>query len=88
MDETTETTKRKIHPESLQRMRDTGGEWFAYENKELGHPGLGHLTFMKCGPDCTFGEPPKVHPDTPQAIMWRYHLIGKVDLEIEKVVEL
>ena len=72
--------KYSASKEALETMQSIGGQWFAYQNVDLGHPELGHLTFLKCGKDCTFPIPPKVHPDTNKAIMWRYHLIGEVDL--------
>ena len=68
--------------ETLEVMRERGGEWFAYQNVDLGHPELGHLRFLKCGAGCTFKEAPERHPDSPEAgICWRYLLVGSINLE-------
>lgn len=78
----------KAEPEALERMRERGGEWYAYQNHDMGHPQLGHLKFLKCGHGCTFATAPTRMPDTPDgAINWRYILAGKVNLasgEIEQ----
>jgi len=79
---------RAVHEDPLSQMRERGGDWYAYQNHDMGHPELGHLAFMKCGPGCTFEEPPGKHPDTPGKIMWRYVLVGRVDLDEGKVVDL
>lgn len=68
-------------PEALKQMRERGGNWAAYENHDLGHPDLGHLRFLKYGPDCTLKEPPARYPDTSEGIGWRYVYIGTVNLE-------
>jgi hypothetical protein len=84
-------------PEALDQMRrisgrESGdgepGEWFAYQNHDLGHPGLGHLKFLRCGEGCTFGEPPRRLPDTPSEINWRYFLVGKVNLDTGEIEEV
>jgi len=76
----------EISPEALDAMHDAGltlgrHRWAAYQNKDLGHPDLGHLQFLAVGPDCTFPTPPKRHPDTATAINWRYCFVGWVNLE-------
>lgn len=67
-------------------MRDRPGTWAAYENHDLGHPNLGHLRFLKYGPDCTLKEPPEKYPDTSLGIGWRYVYIGTVNLETGEVI--
>lgn len=69
-----------VAPESMETMRRRGGTWAAYRNEYLGHPDLGHLTFLQYGPTCTFKTPPTRMPDSPQMIGWRYQLVGTVDL--------
>lgn len=53
-----------------------------YENRDLGHGGFGHRKFVSFGlPDSTFLSAlslPERLPDTPQAINWRYLLVGLV----------
>lgn len=76
-----------ISKEILEIMRSRGGDWYAYQNQDLGHKELGHLKFLKCGEDCTFFLPPKILPDTPLEINWRYVFAGKLDIktgELEK----
>lgn len=76
------TATEKAEPEALALMAERGGDWYAYQNQDLGHPELGHLKFLQCGSGRTFVEPPKRHPDTADgAINWRYWLVGKVDLK-------
>ena len=75
----------KPTPQALQAMRDRPGLWAAYENHDLGHPDLGHLRFLKCGPECTLKEPPARYPDTADFIGWRYVYIGTVNLETGEV---
>ena len=64
-----------------------GQTWFVYQNHAMDSASLGHLQFLCCGPGCTFAEPPARMPDIPQAIGWRYLLVGKVDFETGQIVE-
>lgn len=75
-------------PEALRLLRERGGRWFAYQNQDLGHPEVGHLVFLKCGPGCTFETPPERCPDYPEHIMWRYVLVGEVNLETGEIGSL
>jgi hypothetical protein len=75
-----------IDPITLALMQSRGGEWYAYQNHDLGHPQLGHLKFLKCGPDCTCKHPPQYMPDTETEINWRYILVGKVDLSLGRIL--
>lgn len=72
---------------ALETMRKRGGDWYAYENRDLGHPHAGHLKFLQCGEGRTLKSPPKRHPDTASEINWRYLLVGPVNLESGKVEE-
>lgn len=74
-------------PEALATMRERGGRWFAYRNEDLWHPELGHLKFLQCGEGRTYTEPPKRLPDMPDAINWRYWLIGRVDMKTGEIVK-
>lgn len=65
---------------SLAQMRDRGGEWAAYQNMDMGHRGLGHLMFLRYGPECTYKKPPNRMPDTSTLLCWRYFFVGKIDL--------
>jgi len=75
----------KADGQALEQMQRMGGDWFAYQNMDMGHPDLGRLRFLKCGEDCTFKEPPNRHPDMPSEILWRYWLVGKLNLETGEV---
>lgn len=81
-------TLDEIDSEALDKMRERGGRWFAYQNQDLGHYELGHLQFLQCGENCTFKTPPDRMPDTHDKINWRYYIIGEVDLESGEVIEL
>jgi hypothetical protein len=70
---------------ALAKMRKRGGDWFAYQNHELGHPGLGHLQFMQCGKGCTYETPPGSYPE---ALGWRYLPVGKVNLATGLIEEV
>lgn len=74
---------------TMRRFADAtpGTRWAAYQNVELGHPGLGHLQFLAIGPGCTFHEAPKRMPDTKTAINWRYWFCGWVNLETGQIEE-
>jgi hypothetical protein len=79
----------KPEPEALAQMRERGGEWFAYQNMDLGSRDIGHLTFLKVGPGQTFVTPPERRPDFPGGSLgWRYLLVGKVDLETGEIREV
>ena len=71
----------RVSEQALEQMRRLGGDWYAYQNMEIGHYDAGMLRFLKCGEDCTLKEPPKRHPDMPSEILWRYWLVGKLNLE-------
>jgi len=62
-------------------------KWYAYQNHDLGHPGIGHLQFLAVGPGCTFKTPPERYPDTQHGLGWRYILVGKVNLETGAIEE-
>ena len=73
--------------DALAQMRARGGDWFAYLDGLIEAPrrnGLiadGRVTrYLKCGPGCTFETPPATHPDLDGQILWRYCLIGQVNL--------
>jgi len=70
---------------SLDRMRGLGGDWAVYQNHDVGHRNLGHLSFIKYGPGCTHRVPPNQHPDTPKMFGWRYLFVGYVDLHEGKI---
>ncbi len=70
-----------LDAEVLATMRQRGGTWACYQNHDLGHREVGHLRFLKYGPDCTFSVPPASYPDTPDCIGWRYLYVGTVNLE-------
>jgi hypothetical protein len=76
----------KPSPEALKAIRERGGNWAAYQNQDLGHYDLGHMRFLKYGPECTLKEPPQRYPDTSDCIGWRYVLVGTVNLETGEVV--
>jgi hypothetical protein len=67
-----------ISPDTARTLRQQGGTWAIYENVDLGHPGIGHLKFLRVGGGCTFQEPPKRLPDTETEINWRYWLVGTI----------
>ncbi len=71
--------------EALKQMQDRGGTWAAYQNVALDSADLGHMRFLKYGPDCTLKEPPQRYPDTAESIGWRYVYIGTVNLEAGEV---
>lgn len=79
--------KAKPEEESLQQMRERGGTWAAYQNCAMDSAGLGHLKFLKVGPDCTYQEPPERLPDTPEQINWKYLFVGTVNLETGEIDE-
>ncbi len=66
---------------ALAKMRKRGGRWAAYQNHELGHPGLGHLQFLQYGKGCTYVGLPKTYPMDKDALGWRYLLVGLVNIE-------
>lgn len=72
--------------EALATMRERGGSWACFQNHDLGASNVGHLQFIKYGPDCTFKTPPEKCPDTQHALGWRYVLVGVVDLETGDIV--
>ena len=76
----------KPTPQALQAMRDRPGTWAAYQNMALDSADLGHLRFLKYGPDCTLKEPPQHYSDTSLGIGWRYVYVGTVNLETGEVV--
>jgi len=78
----------KVAADLLPVIQKRGGDWYAYQNHDLGHPDVGHLQLLQCGKGCTFPEPPEKMPDSHLGIGWRYLLVGKVDLETGEVVAL
>jgi hypothetical protein len=81
----------KPDQKTLQLLRERlkpGQTWFAYQNHAMDSASLGHLQFLCCGHGCTFTEPPARMPDSHLGIGWRYLLVGRVDLETGKIVEL
>ena len=75
-------------PEALEQMRDAPYNfWAAYQNEDLGHHGLGDLTFLACGPGSTLGDPPVRMPDFHDRINWRYQFAGYVNLETGSIVK-
>ncbi len=80
---------RDIDPEPLEKMRKSGGSWYAYQNHDLASGLVGSLLFMKCGPGCNVAEPPHQYPDgTSVGPGWRWRLVGRVDLGDGKVLDL
>lgn len=77
----------KVESKALEQMKQIGGTWAAYQNLAMDSADLGHLKFLKIGPGCTFQEPPKRMPDTPDQIGWRYGFIGWVNTETGEVEE-
>ena len=49
--------------------------------------GLGHLQFLKVGPDCTFETAPQRMPDTQNSIDWRYLHVSFVNMETGQIEE-
>ena len=79
-------------PASLDAMRmQTGdgkpGEWYAYQNHDLGHGNLGHLQFLRCGEGCTHTTPPDKAPDSVSGFGWRYQPVGRGNLETGLIEE-
>ncbi len=59
-----------------------GARWFAYQCRDLYYRPVSHMgdvTYLACGPDCTYKEPP---PFCPGPNVWHAMspLIGKLDL--------
>lgn len=84
------TTKDPVSAEALEQMRAAPDSWtwYVYENQDLGHPCLGELWFLACGPDCTYRTPPAQSPDSHLGIGWRYRLVGVLDRETGRVMDL
>jgi hypothetical protein len=75
-------------PEVMSILRErlkTGQRWAAYQNHALDSANLGHLQFLKVGPDCTFETAPERMPDSQHGIGWRYLFVGFVNTEIGKI---
>ena len=72
---------QKVPSESLDQMKYSGGDWYAYQNQVMDSCGLGHIIYLKCGEGCTHKTPPKNAPDGNYGLGWKYRLIGKVELE-------
>jgi hypothetical protein len=68
---------------TMRRSKEENPTWefYAYENHDLGHPLVGHMQFLACGPDNTHKTPPSRMPDTDTSLGWRYVFVGKVNLE-------
>lgn len=64
------------------------GRWYAYQNRDMGHPQLGHLQFLHCGPGNTFKTPPNRMPDTARSLGWRYLLVGVVNLSTGSIEDI
>lgn len=78
--------KPRIDPGPLAEMRALGGNWYAYQNHDLGHPEAGRIAFLKYGEDCGCATPPPHYPDTPEiGLGWRYLPIGQVDLDAAEI---
>jgi hypothetical protein len=72
--------KRKVHPDTLQKLRQAGGRWAAYENQALDSHDAGRLQFLKYGNGCTHSFAPAHAPDSDAGLGWKYHHIGYVEL--------
>jgi len=90
----------KIDNSALTQMQLLGDDgknrWYAYQNHDMGSPTLGHVKFLRCGPDCGIKEAPKgTLPDfqnkgpgtAPSTINWRYQYVGVVNIETGEIEE-
>jgi hypothetical protein len=69
------------HHATVQRWLDRGDGVAVYENKDLGHPDLGHRKFASYGSPAAqleAEEAPERLPDIGGQINWRYALVGTV----------
>ena len=51
-----------LDPDVVADLRQRGGKWAVYENKELGSPKAGQLVCLRYGEGCTFTIPPDKAP--------------------------
>ena len=78
MDKTLDLTG---YEEDVALMESRGGTWFVYRCEAMDSAELGQLRFLKCGPDCTFKNPPNQFPDAPGLTPgWKYCLVGELPL--------
>lgn len=80
----------KPEAEALALMRERGGTWHAYQCFDLGLSNLGHIKFLKVGPDCTFVKPPERFPGHAYTDGAAYLHVGRVNTdngEIEQISE-
>jgi hypothetical protein len=77
----------KVHEKTISVLRARPGDWFAYRNEAMDSADGGNFIYLKCGPGCTFEEPPTTGPDGPWGAGWKYVLYGQVDLDTGLVVK-
>lgn len=81
---------RVVGAVTLKTLREapTSETWYTYQNHDLGSYEVGMVRFLLVGPHSTFHEPPKRYPDTHLGLGWRYLLVGQVDLDAGRIVDL
>lgn len=65
---------RNVSMKAWEAMRLRGGDWYAFQNVDMGSAECGDIRFLNCGEGCKLAEPPK-------RLNWRFYLVGKVNLE-------
>lgn len=77
----------QIDHDTLKTLQQRGGTWAVYQNVVLDSAMVGHVTFLKFGPGCTYEAPPEHMPDTAAGLGWKYRHVGFVDLNSGRVVD-
>ena len=70
---------RPVELELINQWLEDGKGVAVYENRDLGHPEVGHrqyLTISTFAREPWNGTPPEILPDTADRINWRYCLVG------------
>jgi len=79
---TADEVRERLDPEHYEQVNTwlARGDGVAiYENEDLGHPQLGHVKAVSYGSIAAWlgiVAPPRILPDTPTELNWRYCLIG------------
>jgi hypothetical protein len=84
-------SKLYADPEAMVLMAERmkpGTHWAAYQNQEITPSNAGVLTFMQVGKGCTYEKAPSRHPDTAERIMWRFGLVGYVNMRTGEIGKL